>query len=249
MFDLQIMAYRADLTRVFSMIMARELSGRTYPMIGIPGQHHLISHHRDDAELMSQKARIDTYHVQMLAYLLEKMQATPDGDGSLLDHSLIMYGSGMGNGNLHRHSDMPVLLAGKLGGKFKTGYHLDYKMDTPMANLLVTILDKAGVPIEKLGDSTGPLKLEAISRLRETSIMSEKTSRRSLLQKTALAAGAAALLTKKVASPGRRPDSRGRSCSPPAFAMSGSRPRAPRSTRSSVDLARRCCCSTALRIR
>jgi len=163
MFDLQIMAYRADLTRVFSMILARELSGRTYPMIGIPGQHHLISHHRDDAELMSQKARIDTYHVQMLGYLLEKMAATPDGDGSLLDHSLIMYGSGMGNGNLHRHSDMPVLLAGKLGGKFKTGYHLDYKMDTPMANLLVAILDKAGVPIEKMGDSTGPLKLEAIT--------------------------------------------------------------------------------------
>jgi hypothetical protein len=163
MFDLQIMAYRADLTRVFSMILARELSGRTYPMIGIPGQHHLISHHRDDAELMSQKARIDTYHVQMLAYLLEKMAATPDGDGSLLDHSLIMYGSGMGNGNLHRHSDMPVLLAGKLGGKFKTGYHLDYKMDTPMANLLVTLLDSAGVPIEKLGDSTGPLKMEALA--------------------------------------------------------------------------------------
>ncbi|MCU1335732.1 MAG: hypothetical protein JWO19_1313, partial [Bryobacterales bacterium] len=163
MFDLQIMAFRADLTRVFSLIMARELSGRTYPMIGIPGQHHLISHHRDDAELMSQKARIDTYHVQMLAYLLEKMQATPDGDGTLLDHSLIMYGSGMGNGNLHRHSDMPVLLAGKLGGKFKTGYHLDYKMDTPMANLLVAILDKAGVPIEKMGDSTGPLKMEALT--------------------------------------------------------------------------------------
>ncbi len=163
MFDLQIMAFRADLTRVFSLIMARELSGRTYPMIGIPGQHHLISHHRYDKELMSQKARIDTYHVQMLAYLLEQMAATPDGDGSLLDHSLIMYGSGMGNGNLHRHSDMPVLLAGKLGGKFKTGYHLDYKMDTPMANLLVAILDKAGVPIEKMGDSTGPLKMEALT--------------------------------------------------------------------------------------
>jgi hypothetical protein len=163
MFDLQLMAFRSDLTRVFTLIMARELSGRTYPMIGIPGQHHLISHHRDDAELMSQKARIDTYHLQMLAYLLEKMQATPDGDGSLLDHSLIMYGSGMGNGNLHRHSDLPILLAGKLGGKFKTGYHYDYKMDTPMANLLVTILDRAGLPIEKLGDSSGPLKLEPLS--------------------------------------------------------------------------------------
>ncbi len=163
MFDLQLMAFRADLTRVFSLIIARELSSRTYPEIGIPGQHHLISHHRNDPDLMSQKARIDTYHVQMLAYLLEKMQATPDGDGTLLDHSLIMYGSGMGNGNLHRHSDLPVLLAGKLGGKFKTGYHLDYKMDTHMANLLVAILDKAGVPIEKMGDSTGPLKLEPIA--------------------------------------------------------------------------------------
>ena len=160
MFDLQILAFRADLTRVFTMIIARELSGRTYPEIGIPGQHHLISHHRDDKELVAQKARIDTYHVEMLAYLLEKMQATPDGDGSLLDHSLIMYGSGMGNGNLHRHNDLPTLLAGKLSGKFKTGYHYDYKLDTPMSNLLVTILDRAGVPIEKLGDSTGPLKLE-----------------------------------------------------------------------------------------
>lgn len=162
MFDLMVLGYRADLTRVASMIVARELSGRTYPEIGIPGQHHLISHHRDDKDLISQKARIDTYHVQMLAYLLEKMAATPDGDGSLLDHSLIMYGSGMGNGNLHRHNDLPVLLAGKLGGQFKTGYHYDYKMDTPLSNLLVTILDRAGVPIEKLGDSTGPLKLETL---------------------------------------------------------------------------------------
>jgi hypothetical protein len=99
----------------------------------------------------------------MLAYLLERMQATPDGDGTLLDHSLIMYGSGMGNGNLHRHSDLPVLLAGKLNGKFTTGYHLDYKLNTPMANLLVTILDSVGVPIEKLGDSTGPLKLDPLT--------------------------------------------------------------------------------------
>ena len=159
MFDLQLMAFQMDLTRVFTMIVARELSGRAYPMIGIPNQHHNISHHRDDKELMAQKARIDTYHVQMLAYFLEKMAATPDGDGSLLDHSLIMYGSGMGNGNLHRHSDLPILLAGKLGGKFKPGYHWDYKLDTPMANLLVTVLDRAGVPMEKLGDSTGQLPL------------------------------------------------------------------------------------------
>ena len=160
MFDLQLTAFRADVTRVFSLIMARELSGRSYANIGVPGNHHLISHHREDPVLVSQKARIDTYHVRLFARFLEKMQATPDGDGSLLDHSLILYGSGMGNGNLHRHSDLPVLLAGNLGGKFKTGYHFDYKPDTPMANLLVTILDNVGVPIEKVGDSTGQLLLD-----------------------------------------------------------------------------------------
>jgi Protein of unknown function (DUF1552) len=159
MLDLQWMAYRADLTRVFSMIIARELSGRTYPFIGISGQHHGISHHRDDAELMSQKARIDTYHMTLVAYFLEKMASTPDGDGSLLDHSLILFGSGMGNGNLHRHSDMPVLLAGKLNGKYQTGYHHAFKQDTPMTNLLLNIMHNCGMRSEKLGDSTGPLSL------------------------------------------------------------------------------------------
>jgi hypothetical protein len=160
MFDLQLAAFRADVTRVFSLIMARELSGRSYANIGVPGNHHLISHHREDPALMSQKARIDTYHVQLFAKFLEKMQATPDGDGSLLDHSLILYGSGMGNGNLHRHSDLPVLTAGKLNGKFQTGYHFDYKPDTHMANLLVSILDGVGVPTDKVGDSTGQLLLD-----------------------------------------------------------------------------------------
>jgi hypothetical protein len=160
MFDLQITAFRADITRVFSLIVARELSGRSYANIGVPGNHHLISHHRNDPQLMDQKSRIDTYHVKLLSYLLEKMAATPDGDGSLLDHSLILYGSGMGDGNLHRHSDLPCLTAGKLNGKFETGYHLDYKENTPMANLLVTVLDSVGVPIEKLGDSTGRLLLD-----------------------------------------------------------------------------------------
>ena len=162
MFDLQLMAFRADITRVFSIIMARELSGRTYGSIGIPGQHHLISHHREDPELKAQKARIDTHHVEMLAHFLQGMSSTPDGDGSLLDHSLVLYGSGMGNGNLHRHSDMPVLLAGNLSGKFKTGYHHAYKQDTPMTNLLLTILDRAGVPIDKLGDSTGKLPVDPL---------------------------------------------------------------------------------------
>jgi len=160
MFDLQITAFRADITRVFSIILARELSGRSYANIGVPGNHHLISHHRNDPQLMDQKAKIDTYHVQLLSYFLEKMRSTPDGDGSLLDHSLILYGSGLGDGNLHRHSDLPCLLAGKLNGKFETGYHLDYKENTPMANLLVTMLDSVGIPIDKIGDSTGRLLLD-----------------------------------------------------------------------------------------
>jgi hypothetical protein len=163
MLDLQVLAYRADATRVFSMVMARELSSRTYPFIGVPEQHHAVSHHRNDPDLIARKAKIDNYHVQLFAYFVEKLRDTPDGDGSLLDHSLIMYGGGMGNGNLHRHTDLPCVLAGKLGGKFTTGKHLSYPENTPMANLLVTILDKAGVHVEKIGDSTGPLRPDYLS--------------------------------------------------------------------------------------
>src|SRR5688500_12434149 len=160
MFDLQVLAYRADITRVFSMIMSRELSSRTFAGIGVPEQHHAVSHHRNDPELIAKKARIDIHQAQMCAYFLEKLKATPDGDGSLLDHSLILYGGGMGDGNLHRHADLPCLMAGSLGGAFKTGRHLNYKLDTPMANLLLTIMDKAGVQLDELGDSTGRLPIE-----------------------------------------------------------------------------------------
>jgi len=160
MYDLQALAFRADITRVFTMMVCRELSPRTYPQIGVPDQHHPTSHHRDDPELINKKAKIDNYHIQLLAYFLEKLQQTPDGDGSLLDQSLILYGGGMGDGNLHRHSNLPCLTAGKLGGQFKTGRHLAYKLDTPMSNLLVTILDRAGVHVDKIGDSTAPLEVE-----------------------------------------------------------------------------------------
>ena len=163
MFDLQTLAFRADATRVFTLIMARELSSRTYPNIGVPEQHHAVSHHRNDPELIAKKAKIDNYHVQLFTYFLEKLKATPDGDGNLLDHSLIVYGGGMGNGNLHRHTDLPCLLAGKLGGQFQTGRHIDYPQNTPMSNLLVTILGKAGVHMDKIGDSTGPLKPDYLS--------------------------------------------------------------------------------------
>jgi hypothetical protein len=163
MFDLQALAFRADVTRVFSMIMSRELSPRTFPNIGVPEQHHAVSHHRNDPELIAKKAKIDAYHAELFSYFLQKLQATQDGDGSLLDHSLIVYGGGMGNGNLHRHTDLPCLLAGRLGGQFKTGQHLNYPENTPMTNLLVTILDKSGVRIDKIGDSTGSLKPDYLS--------------------------------------------------------------------------------------
>jgi hypothetical protein len=160
MFDLQALGFRADLTRVFSMVMSRELSARPYPNIGVPEQAHAVSHHRNDPDLIVKKAKIDTYHVQLLTYFLEKLQAAQDGYGTVLDQSLILFGGGMGDGNLHRHSDLPCLMVGKLGGKFKTGRHLAYKKDTPMSNLLLTLLDSVGVKLDKIGDSTGPLELD-----------------------------------------------------------------------------------------
>jgi Protein of unknown function (DUF1552) len=159
MYDLQALGFHADITRVFTMIVCRELSARTYPQIGVPDQHHPCSHHRNDPGLIAKKAKIDTYHVELLAYFLQKLQGMKDGDGTVLDQSLILYGGGMGDGNLHRHSNLPCLMAGRLGGQFDTGRHIAYKLDTPMSNLLVAILDKAGVRVDKIGDSTGPLEV------------------------------------------------------------------------------------------
>jgi hypothetical protein len=145
------------------MVLSRELSTRTFVNVGVPEQHHAVSHHRNDPELIGKKARIDVYQSQLCAYFLEKLKATPDGDGTLLDQSLILYGGGMGDGNMHRHSALPTLTAGRLGGAFKTGYHLNYTLDTPMANLLLTVLDKVGARIETLGDSTGRLPVEPLT--------------------------------------------------------------------------------------
>lgn len=163
MFDLQVLAYQADMTRISSMIMARELSGLSYPNIGVPEGHHSISHHRDDPELIDKKSRVDTYHIQLFAEYIEKLAATPDGERSLLDQSLILYGGGMGDGNLHRHTNLPCLLLGRLGGTIATGRHLAYPEQTPMTNLLLTVLDKVGAEIESLGDSTGRLVPDMLS--------------------------------------------------------------------------------------
>ena len=145
------------------MVMGRELSSLTFPQIGVPEGHHSISHHRGEADLISKKARIDTYHIELFKYFLDKMQSIEDGDGTLLDNTLILYGGGMGDGNLHGHTDLPCLLVGKLGGRFKTGYHVAYTNEEPMANLLLTILDKVGVNLEYLGDSTGRLTPDPLS--------------------------------------------------------------------------------------
>jgi Protein of unknown function (DUF1552) len=163
MLDLVLLGFKTDTTRIFSMILAREVSNRSYPQIGVPDQHHPVSHHRNDAVLIEKKTKIDAYHVSFLGYLAAKMQATPEGDGTLLDQSLLMYGGGMGDGNLHRHNDLPCVLLGSLGGRIKTGQHVAYPSGTPMTNLLVSLLDKVGVPVDALGDSTGHLTPDRLS--------------------------------------------------------------------------------------
>jgi hypothetical protein len=163
MLDLAALAFQADITRVFTMVIGRELTGRAYPHIGVRDGHHNISHHRGDAENISKVARIDAHHVELFSYFLQKLHSLKDENGTLLDNSLLMYGGGMGDGNLHGHTNLPCLLAGKLGGRFKTGYHTVYPAKTPMANLLLTILDKVGVRLDKLGDSTGRLAPDTLS--------------------------------------------------------------------------------------
>ena len=160
MFDLLALAYQADITRVFTMMMGREGSTRTYPQIGVPEQHHPMSHHRQLPAFKEKKLKIDTYHVTLLGYLLEKLSAMPDGDGSVLDHAMIMYGGGLGDGNLHTHSNLPLVLAGGLSDQLKTGRHLAFPDQTPATNMLLTVLDKAGTGTDRLGDSTGRLNLD-----------------------------------------------------------------------------------------
>jgi hypothetical protein len=157
MFDLMAIAFQADITRISTFMMAREVSYRTFPMLGISEGFHPASHHQNNAERLENLTKINTYHVSLIAHLLNRLKSTPDGDGTLLDHSLILFGSGMSNSNVHDHSPLPVLVAGGASGKLKGGRHLKYAPETPMANLLLSILDKAGVHKESVGDSTGPL--------------------------------------------------------------------------------------------
>jgi hypothetical protein len=157
MSDLMVIAFQTDMTRVISFMMAREGSNRSYRSIGVSDGHHSVTHHQNDPEKIAKTMKIDELHVRSFAYLLERLNATPDGDGTLLDHSMVLYGSSINDGNAHTHHDLPLVLAGGKSCNIKSGQHLRYKPETPMNNLLVAMLDKAGVAAENLGDATGKL--------------------------------------------------------------------------------------------
>ena len=162
MFDLQVLAFQGDITRVTTFQLARETSNRTYPEVGVTDPHHPLSHHGNDPDKIARMAKINAFHVSLFAGFLEKLKATPEGTGSLLDHSLFLYGSGMGNPNLHDHHNLPIIVAGGAAGGMKGGRHVKFDKPTPLANLHLTLLDKAGVPLDSFGDSNG--KLDELSQ-------------------------------------------------------------------------------------
>lgn len=157
MFDLQVLALQGDVTRVITFQLARETSNRTYPEIGVPEPHHPLTHHGNDPRKIAQVAKINRFHVSLFAYFLKRLKETSEGDGTLLDHSLYLYGSGMGNPNVHDHTNLPVIVAGGANGRHKGGRHVSFKSATPLANLHLTLLQKAGVAVDSFGDSTGPM--------------------------------------------------------------------------------------------
>ena len=157
MFDLQVLAFQADVTRVITFQLARETSTRTYPEIGVSDPHHPLTHHGNDPEKIAKVAKINQFHVSLFAEFLEKLKATPEGNGSLLDHSLYLYGSGMGNPNVHDHLNLPILVAGGAAGKMKGGRHIRFEKPTPLANLHLTLLDKVGVHLDAFADSQGKI--------------------------------------------------------------------------------------------
>ncbi|MBL8231665.1 MAG: DUF1552 domain-containing protein [Bryobacterales bacterium] len=157
MYDLMTVAMQMDATRVITLMMGREGSSRAYREIGISDAHHPLTHHRNDETMVNKVKQINRYHVEQFAYFIQKLRNTPDGDGSLLDHSMIVYGSGLADGNRHTHHDLPVLLMGGGNGTLKPGRHVRYANDTPMNNLFVAMLDRMGVEVESLGDSKGKL--------------------------------------------------------------------------------------------
>lgn len=164
MFDLQVLALQGDVTRVITFQLARETSNRTYPEIGVPDPHHPLSHHGNDPDKIARMAKINAFHVSLFAEFLTKLKNTSDGNGSLLDHSLYLYGSGIGNPNVHDHVNLPILVCGGAAGGMKGNRHIRYEKPVPLANLHLTLLDKVGVKLDSFADSTGKLnELQPIS--------------------------------------------------------------------------------------
>ena len=159
MIDLQVLAWQADITRVTTLLLAKELSNAVYPKSGVRDAFHILSHHSNIRENQDRFAVLNRYHVGLLAYLLDKLQKTPDGDGTLLDHSMVLYGSAMGDGNQHNHYPLPIVLAGGASGRLKGGRHIRNTPETTMSNLLLAMLDKLDIPSEKFGDSTGMVSI------------------------------------------------------------------------------------------
>ncbi|MGE3512190.1 MAG: DUF1552 domain-containing protein [Vicinamibacterales bacterium] len=162
MFDLQLLAFQSDLTRVISFMISKEQSARPYPQIGIPEAHHPLSHHGDAPDLVARMSKINRYHAELFAKYVERLHRTPDGDGTLLDHTTILYGSGISNSNAHSGVNLPLMLVGGGAGRLKPGQHLVYKDDPSMANLLLTLMDKMDVPVERVGGSTGKLPIDTL---------------------------------------------------------------------------------------
>jgi Protein of unknown function (DUF1552) len=160
LFDLQWLAFRTDTTRVTTFMLGHENNGRAFPEIGVPDGHHSISHHKDNPETLSKLARVNTYQTQQVAHFLERLKSTPEGDGTLLDHSHIVYGAGLSDPNAHAHRDLPLVVVGGGAARHNGGQHVAAPVDSTMCNLLLTMLDRVGVPLESFGDSTGRLDLK-----------------------------------------------------------------------------------------
>src|SRR5205085_1973013 len=156
-FDLLTLAFQTDQTRVATLLLGIEQSPRNYPEIGITEGHHGLTHHQGDKEKIEKVTQINELHIKQFVRLLDKLKATPDGEGTLLDNSMIVYGSALADGNAHQHNNLPTVLAGRAGGTIKSGRHLRYADETPITNLYLSMLDRMGVPVDKLGDSTGRL--------------------------------------------------------------------------------------------
>jgi hypothetical protein len=159
MIDLQVLAFQGDLTRVGTFMVGHEMGGRAYPELGFGDQHHSLTHHQGDTAKIAKVLQINMFHTRLYGYFLERLESLPDGDGSLLDHSLLIYGSPLSDGNMHLYKDLPVLLVGGEATGIRGGRHVAFPENTPIANLYLTLLDKLGIHLESFGDSTGGLDL------------------------------------------------------------------------------------------